>query len=135
MTKLFKTRIYRNTAIVIVIMALSLTCRAQSTNSTGSQMGAPAARTEIKVAEKILKQYVGDYEIQPGFVLSVTLEGTQLFTQATGQVKVEVYAESEAKFFLKVVEAQIEFVKDETGKVTKLILYQNGQRIEAKKIK
>jgi hypothetical protein len=135
MTRLFKTRIYRNTAFVFVIMALSLTCSAQSTNTTGNQMGAPAARTEVKVAEKILKQYVGDYELQPGFVLSVTQEGTQLSTQATGQVKVEVYPESETKFFLKVVDAQIEFVKDESGKVTKLILYQNGQRLEAKKIK
>jgi len=135
MTSLFKTRIYRNAAFAIAIMALSLTCNAQSAASTAKPVGTPATRTEVKVAEKILKLYVGDYELQPGFVLSVTLEGTQLSTQATGQVKVEVYPESETKFFLKVVDAQIEFVKDEAGKVTKLILYQNGQKLDAKKIK
>jgi hypothetical protein len=135
MTSLFKTRIYRNTVFSFIILALSFTCNAQTAKSTASPAGAPATRTEVKVAEKILKQYVGDYELQPGFVISVTLEGTHLFEQATGQVKVEIFAESETKFFLKVVEAQMEFIKDETGKVTKLILYQSGQRIEAKKIK
>jgi hypothetical protein len=135
MTKFFEMRIYKSTAFAVLILALSFACNAQSAQSSAKPAGAPTARKEIKVAEKILKQYVGDYELQPGFVLSVTLEGTQLFTQATGQAKVEVFAESETKFFLKVVEAQIEFVKDTTGKVTKLILYQNGQVLDAKKIK
>jgi len=96
---------------------------------------APETKTDMKVSETILKQYAGDYELQPGFILSVTQDGDRLFTQATGQAKFEVFAESETKFFLKVVEAQIEFVKDETAKVTKLILYQGGRVMEAKKIK
>jgi hypothetical protein len=37
--------------------------------------------------------------------------------------------------FLKVVDAQFEFVKDDVGKVTKLVLYQGGQKLDAKKIK
>jgi hypothetical protein len=134
MTKFLDSRIYKNTAFAFVVLTLSFACNAQSSQSSANPAGAPAPRKEVKVAEKILQQYVGDYELQPGFVLSVTLEGTQLFTQATGQVKVEVFAESETKFFLKVVEAQIEFVRDDSGKVTKLILYQGGQRMEAKKL-
>jgi hypothetical protein len=55
--------------------------------------------------------------------------------QATGQEKFEIFPESETKFFLKVVDAQIEFVKDASGKVTGLILYQGGQKLQAKKIK
>ncbi len=94
---------------------------------------APETKPEIKVSEAILKQYVGDYELQPGFILSVTQDGGRLFTQATGQAKFEVFAESETKFFLKVVEASIEFFKDDSGKVTKLILYQGGQRNGSKK--
>ena len=34
-------------------------------------------------------------------------------TQATGQSKLEVFPESETKYFLKVVDAQLTFVKDE----------------------
>jgi hypothetical protein len=44
------------------------------------------------------------------------------------------YAESESKFFLKVVDGQITFVKDEQGKVTGLILHQGGRDLHAKKI-
>ncbi len=93
------------------------------------------ALTEIKVAPEVLSRYVGEYELTPGFILTVTVEGDRIFTQATGQEKVEVYAESETKFFLKVVEASIEFVKDDTGKFSKLILRQGGQTIEGKRIK
>src|SRR5664280_577027 len=90
---------------------------------------------EIKVNPEVLSRYIGEYELAPGFILTVTVEGDRFFTQATGQEKVEVYAESETKFFLKVVEASIEFVKDDTGKFSKLILHQGGQTIEGKRIK
>jgi hypothetical protein len=95
---------------------------------------APAAtRQEITVPEATLAQYVGNYELAPNFVLAVTLENGQLMTQATGQGKVQVYAETETKFFLKVVEASIEFQKDASGTVTGLVLQQNGMTIPAPK--
>ena len=53
--------------------------------------------------------------------------------QATGQSKSEIYAQSEAKFFSKVVDAQISFIKDDQGKVTQLILHQGGANLAAKK--
>jgi CubicO group peptidase (beta-lactamase class C family) len=93
------------------------------------------AHSEIKVNPEVLLSYAGDYELAPGFILTVTVESDRIFTQATGQEKVEVYAESETKFFLKVTEASIEFVKDDTGKFSKLILRQGGQTIEGKRIK
>ena len=45
-----------------------------------------------------------------------------------------MFAESETKFFLKLMDAQITFVKDASGKVTHLVLHQARDR-EAKKIK
>ena len=55
--------------------------------------------------------------------------------QPTGQSKAELFPSSETDFFLKVVEARITFVKDEQGKVTELILSQNGRKMPAKKIR
>ncbi len=55
--------------------------------------------------------------------------------QATGQEQLEMFAETETKFFLKVNDAQIEFVKDPTGKVTKILLNQGGRQAEAKRVK
>jgi CubicO group peptidase (beta-lactamase class C family) len=94
----------------------------------------PEGRKEIQVPEDILKSHVGNYELMPGFVLSITLEDGQLMAQATGQGKNEIFAESENVFFLKVVEASLEFVKDQSGKTTGLILRQGGQEIEGKRI-
>ncbi len=90
-------------------------------------------RTEISVAPSILQKYVGDYELAPGIVISMTLENGQLMTQATGQPKFPMYAETESKFFLKVVDAQVEFFKDETGAVTYAILHQGGRDMRAAK--
>jgi CubicO group peptidase (beta-lactamase class C family) len=93
---------------------------------------------EKKVAvvdETLLDKYVGVYEIEPAFSIEFTREGNRLFTQATGQQKFEVFPESETKFFLKVVDAQVEFVADPDGKVNNIILHQGGQQIKGKRIK
>lgn len=90
---------------------------------------------ETKVTAEELKQYVGDYELAPEFILSVTVEGTKIFAQATGQVAAEIFKEKENVYFLKVVEAKLEFEKDSSGKVTAVTLFQNGEEIKGKKIK
>jgi hypothetical protein len=90
-------------------------------------------RKEIAVPAKILAQYVGSYELSMGLTLVVTLENGQLITQATGQPKAPIFAESETAFFLKVVDAQIEFFKNEKGEVTHLMLHQGGQDIKGLK--
>jgi hypothetical protein len=46
--------------------------------------------------------------------------------QATAQQKLPVYAKSETEFYYKVVDAQIRFERDKDGKVTRLVLHQNG---------
>ena len=90
-------------------------------------------RTAIEVDPKILETYVGEYELVPTFVITITKEGNQLMLQATGQPKFEIFAEAETKFFLKVVDAQITFLKDAKGKVNELILHQGGANQPAKK--
>jgi len=93
------------------------------------------APAEAKVDPASYDALVGEYELAPGFVLTVTREGDKLMTQATGQQKVEVFPSSPTEFFLKVVEARLSFVKDTTGKVTGLVLHQGGRDMPAKRIK
>jgi hypothetical protein len=90
-----------------------------------------AEKKEITVSPAILAKYVGTYELQPGFDLVITLEGNQLMTQATNQGKAPIFAESETKFFAKVVDAEIEFLKDDKGAVTSLMLHQGPTEIKA----
>ncbi len=94
----------------------------------------PKPRKETSVEPGLLEAYVGEYQLAPTFSITVTREGNALFIQATGQPKLPIYAESETEFFLKAVDAQIAFIK-EGGRVTQLVLHQNGRDISGKKIK
>ena len=60
-------------------------------------------------------------------------DGDHLFAQATGQPAAELFADSPTTFFLRVVDAQIEFQTDASGMVTGLVLFQNGRRLPAPK--
>ena len=82
---------------------------------------------------KILAEYVGGYELAPGFIFMGNLESDQLITQITGQPKGPIFAESEMMFFPKVVDAEIEFFKNEKGQVTHLVLHQGGRDTKALK--
>jgi CubicO group peptidase (beta-lactamase class C family) len=93
----------------------------------GEKVVLPSERKEITVSPAVLGAYMGTYQLTPDFAIVVTLEGGQLMEQATGQPKFPLFAESETKFFLKVVDAEVEFFKNEKGEVTHLILHQGGQ--------
>lgn len=93
----------------------------------GEKVMLPSERKEITVPPDILANYVGAYELAPTFSIAITLEGGQLMAQATNQPKFPLFAESETGFFLKVVDAQIEFVKNDKGDVIALVLHQGGQ--------
>ncbi|HVZ28813.1 MAG TPA: serine hydrolase [Asticcacaulis sp.] len=95
----------------------------------GSEVPLQVVHKEVAVKPEILASYVGTYELAPTFSIVVTLEDGRLVTQATNQPKVPIFAESETTFFAKVVNAQITFVKGPDGKVTSLILHQNGRDI------
>lgn len=96
----------------------------------GEKVVLPSERKEVKVSADILKQYVGTYELSPDFSLVMTLEDGQLISQATNQGKLPLFAESETKFFPKVVDAQVEFFKNDKGEVTHLVLYQGGREMK-----
>ena len=99
----------------------------------GERVVLMSERKEVPVSPKVLEGYVGNYELAPDFILSVTREGDKLITQATGQGKVPIFAESEREFFAKVVDAQITFVPGADGRASELILHQGGNDTHAKR--
>ena len=78
---------------------------------------------------------MGTYEVEKEFEIKISLEKDQLFTQLTGQSAFPIFAESDMQFFLKVVDAQLQFEQNEKGEIVKLFLLQNGNKIEAKRTK
>ena len=87
------------------------------------------------VDAKVFDTYVGEYELAPNFIMSIFREGDKFMTQATGQGKFEIVAESETTFSPTAFPAKLTFIKDAEGKVTGLKLNQGGREREAKKIK
>lgn len=92
-------------------------------------------RKEISFTSEQLKKFAGVYEIEKDFEIKISLDKDQLFAQLTGQNAFPIFAESEMVFFLKVVEAQFQFEKNENGEISNLFLLQNGNKIEAKRTK
>jgi CubicO group peptidase (beta-lactamase class C family) len=86
----------------------------------------PIVRTAVPVDPKILAQYAGSYALAPNLDLVISLENNQLMAQPAGQSKDPIYPESETMFFSIVAGAEIEFLKDDHGKVTSLILHHGG---------
>lgn len=103
--------------------------------STRTNKALPADRIEMALAHEIFDQYVGEYELAPGFIIKVWRDENSFKAQATGQPAFEIFAESEAMFFLKVVDAKIGFYKDDSGNIASMTLFQNGREIPGKKIK
>ncbi len=100
----------------------------------GEKVVLNADRKEINVPNEILKKYLGTYQLAPNVTMAITLENNHLISQVTGQGTVPLFAETEFLFFVKIVEAQLEFVADEKHKITHLVLRQNGNHIKAPKL-
>ncbi|OLD28004.1 MAG: serine hydrolase [Acidobacteria bacterium 13_1_40CM_3_55_6] len=113
----------------------SLELDPQNKNATAKLTTLTTERKEVKVDAKVYDSYAGEYQLGPAFTITITSEDGKLMAQATGQPKFELFPSSETDFFLKVVNAQFTFVKDEQGKVTQLILNQDGRKMPAKKIR
>lgn len=95
----------------------------------------PPERASVKLDPKVYDEYVGQYELAPSVVLSVTKEGDKLMNQATGQPKLELLPESEIGFFMKDFSALFIFLRGQKGEVNRLITIQDGRIISAKRIK
>lgn len=92
-------------------------------------------RASIKVDPKIYDAYVGQYRNPAGRILSVVKEGERLMIEAGGQ-KLELFPVAEAQFFIKEGDVLLVFVKDEQGRVIRLINRRpNGDVIQEEKIK
>jgi CubicO group peptidase (beta-lactamase class C family) len=127
---------YPDTRFSVIVLS---NLNGAAANNISRQLGAivhdetvtlTSERKEVSVAPEILRSYAGRYEITPQFSIVVTVENDQLMAQATEQPKFTLFAESSTKFFYKVVDAQLEFFRDDKAKVSHMILYQNGREMK-----
>ncbi len=112
--------------------AVILSNAANSTNDIGFHLTNPANKIaeyppEVTLGPAVLASYQGVYQLAPNFALAIRAEGGRLFVRATGQNEYELFAESDNRFFLRVVDAQGTFLRDRDGKVDRLLWHQGGK--------
>lgn len=100
----------------------------------GDDVTLPAERKEIALGTALLQRYAGVYQLTPQITNTVRLVDDRLTAQLTGQPEFPLFPESESRFFLKVVDAQVEFFSDDQGRVTHLVLHQAGREQRAQRI-
>ena len=119
-------------ALAIESYKKSLTINPANRNALAEleKLGVKWEEPIIKVPEEILEAYTGTYELTKGMRITITRQGNQLYGQATGSPKAELFPKSQSEFYVKVIDAQVTFDKNEET----LTFDQNGQVMKGKKI-
>lgn len=106
-------------------------------NSVAAVYGWPDYASDPKplaqLDPRLYDRYVGEYEVGPNQVFSVTREGDRLFIQTPDHAKAPVFLESETDFFLTMADERIGFLVDGVGGVTGLVLRRGGAEMRAVK--
>lgn len=100
----------------------------------GQRAAALSERKSIVLPAAQLATYEGQYQMAPGFVLTVRRDGEQLSGQATGQPALNLLASAEDVFFVRQIDANVRFVKGADGKIEKLLWSQGGRERPAPKL-
>jgi hypothetical protein len=96
----------------------------------------PTRRTAIVLPAATLSQFVGAYEVTPGWEFIVAMRDSGLTIRSTmGGAAVPLLPESPLDFFVAEADAQITFSRDAGGTVTGLVLHQYGRHRQARKVR
>jgi CubicO group peptidase (beta-lactamase class C family) len=91
-------------------------------------------RKAVVVSAELYDLWAGSYTMDSGSTLKVRRDGGQLFVQLTGQPEFEVFPSSPTRYFLKVVDAEIEFTAGDDGLAKTVVIYQGGTEETASRV-
>lgn len=131
---------YPDEKVCIVVLSNLTTARPAEVARTLAAMvfeekyDVPEVHTPIQLEPGIYASYAGEYQLAPGIVLTIKTGTQRLAATATGGGRAVFFPESETQFFRKSNDDRMTFFKDEAGKVTHLILKQQGAEGRANRI-
>ena len=100
----------------------------------GANYERPVEPKAIRLDATRLDDYVGQFSVNPDFVLSISKQSDRLMVQGPDQTKIEILPESATEFFVKDSQTRIQFVMLANGHVTELVLQQGGRDIPARRV-
>lgn len=86
----------------------------------------PPPEKAVTLAPPALEDYTGSYRLAAHFILTIRRKGDQLYAQATGQGALPIFPSARDEFFARIENIRISFRRGKDGKVTGLVLHQNG---------
>lgn len=89
----------------------------------------PAEKQVATIDFAVYDDYIGEFELAPGFLIAVTRDGDRLLAKATGQGEFELFPASETLFFLTVVDAELRFIRNANDEVNNIVLDQGGRKM------
>jgi erythromycin esterase-like protein len=126
-------------ALLSILLSMSLT---QACTEKQSYESSDTATTEVSASDEKLSDatndmakeyeaYVGTYKMEKASFQEVviTKENSQLYAQASGEKKVEIYPETKDKFAVPAFNASILFKKDDAEKVTGITVFLEGNEL------
>lgn len=116
-------------AMVLVVVA-GASARAIAQQAAPAKEPMPATSADADA----LDRYIGRYQVAPAIIMTISRDGEHLMAQVSGQPKVELYPDGENEFRLQVVDAQVSFEFDVTGRAKALVLHQLGRDQRAPRI-
>ena len=101
----------------------------------------PKRRNAIELPATTFARYVGSYDLpasafqgSPGVRLDVSVRDGALYIKPVNQPEARLWPEAMHEFFVKEADIQVTFTEDANGRVTGLVVHQNGEDRRARKI-
>lgn len=96
-------------------------------------LGVAPAHRLAKVDPRLYAGLEGRYQLESR-VFAITTKGGRLFAQLAGQKQLEIFPESEYRYFFKAVDAVLTFEKDAAGNIVAITLDQEGSKFRAQRL-
>lgn len=116
------------------MIAAETAAAAAAEQAAAAESETPAGAEAATGEPAPLADYVGDYRIEGGMLVSITQDGDKLMGRVEGQPAVQLTPDGTDAFSITVVNARIVFERDDEGAVDRFTFSQGGERVAGKRI-
>lgn len=104
---------------------------AEPPKKTAPEKKIDADTRKIEIAADTLKSYCGKYLVQGTLMVMVSMENEKLFVEGSGLSKTLLNAVSTDEFDLNSIPVKIKFIKDDSGKISKMMVKEGEETTQA----
>jgi len=122
---------YTKARALVQVLVLALTA---FTGCATTSLRPPSGDSSQRVGDIALDQYVGLYEVAPGFAFTVSKEGARLMIEGMGFSRSELVWNSGNRFRNKGADLPVTFGYDGDGNISHLTVEHEGQPVQLTKV-